>query len=139
MLTRTRVENDQLGCFVIQKAAIPKNGVEFCQKFIGVIRCSLATSYNDVRRCLNFSVRGRQTDKRTNKATYRGGAHLKMIVRIQKFICSIIQKPPKPRPRSISLCLIFHHHQFCSYIVGTHHAWGILDNRKVLEREYFII
>ena len=36
--------------FVVQKAAAPKNGVEFCQKSIGVIRCSQATSCDDVRR-----------------------------------------------------------------------------------------
>ena len=36
--------------FVIQKAATPKNGVEFCQKSIGVIRYCLDTLYDDVRR-----------------------------------------------------------------------------------------
>ena len=34
--------------FVVQKAAAPKNGVEFCQRSIGVIRCSFIVS--DVRR-----------------------------------------------------------------------------------------
>ena len=32
--------------FVVQKAAAPKNGVEFCQRSIGAIRHSLATSYD---------------------------------------------------------------------------------------------
>ena len=36
--------------FVVQKAAAPKNGVEFCQGFIGAIRSSLATSYDVWRR-----------------------------------------------------------------------------------------
>ena len=35
--------------FVVQKAATPKNGLEFCQRPIGAIRCGLATSYNDVQ------------------------------------------------------------------------------------------
>ena len=52
---KTKVESDQLGrllkspIFVAQKAAAPKNGVEFRQKFIGFIRFSLATLYDDVR------------------------------------------------------------------------------------------
>ena len=52
------------------------NGVEFCQKFVGVIRCSLGAPYDDVRHHLKFS----STDKQMNKATYRGGAHLKMEI-----------------------------------------------------------
>ena len=36
--------------FVGQKAAAPKNGVEFCHKSIGTMRRSLATSYNVWRR-----------------------------------------------------------------------------------------
>ena len=54
---KTKVESDQLGhllistIFVVQRAAAPKNGVEFRQKSIGAIRCSVATSYDDVRRC----------------------------------------------------------------------------------------
>ena len=32
--------------FVVQRAAAPKNGVEFCQRPIGAIRHSLATSYD---------------------------------------------------------------------------------------------
>ena len=53
--TKNKVQNDQISqllkspIFVVQKAAAPKNGVEFRQKSIGLIRCSLATSYNDVR------------------------------------------------------------------------------------------
>ena len=39
----------KLPIFGVQKAATPKNGVEFRQKSIGAIRCGLATSYNDVR------------------------------------------------------------------------------------------
>ena len=31
-------------------AAAPKNGIEFCQKSIGAIRCSLATLYDSWRR-----------------------------------------------------------------------------------------
>ena len=36
--------------FTVQKAAAPKNGVEFCQEYIGAIICSLATSYDGVQR-----------------------------------------------------------------------------------------
>ena len=36
--------------FVVQKAAAPKNGVEFCQGSIDTIRCSLATLYGVWRR-----------------------------------------------------------------------------------------
>ena len=52
---KTKVESDQLGrllkspIFVAQKAAVPKNGVKFRQKFNGFIRFSLATLYNNVR------------------------------------------------------------------------------------------
>ena len=31
--------------FIVQKAAAPKSGVEFCQGSFGAIRSSLATSY----------------------------------------------------------------------------------------------
>ena len=50
--------------FVIQEASTTKNGVEFCQKYISVIRCNLATSYNDVRRRATLSkvFCHRQTD-----------------------------------------------------------------------------
>ena len=50
----TKVENDQLGLllicpiFFVQKADAQKNGVEFRQKSIGVIRCSLATLDDDM-------------------------------------------------------------------------------------------
>ena len=39
----------ELPIFVIQKAATPKNGVEFCQKLIDAVTCILATStsYNE--------------------------------------------------------------------------------------------
>ena len=40
--------------FVVQKAAAPKNGVEFRHKSIGAIRSSLATLYDDVRRRAMF-------------------------------------------------------------------------------------
>ena len=59
---RTKVKDDRLGrllkspIFVIQKAAAPKNGAEFNQKSIGVIRYCLATSYDDVRRRLKNPV-----------------------------------------------------------------------------------
>ena len=39
-------EASKLPFFVIQKAAAPKNGVEFCQGSNGTIRSSLATSCN---------------------------------------------------------------------------------------------
>ena len=67
--------------FVVQKAAAPKNGVEFCQKSIGVIRCSLATSCNDVRCCVTLPKLfcHDHTNRQTNKATYKGGAHISII------------------------------------------------------------
>ena len=40
----------KLSIFVVQRAAAPKNGVEFCQRPIGAIRRSLATSYDVWRR-----------------------------------------------------------------------------------------
>ena len=46
---KTKVETDRLGCllkspiFVVQKAAAPKNGVEFRHKSICAIRSSLTT------------------------------------------------------------------------------------------------
>ena len=36
--------------FVVQKAAAPKSGIEFCQGSNGTIRSSLATSYDVWRR-----------------------------------------------------------------------------------------
>ena len=54
---KTKVESDRLVCFLklpfffIQKAASPKNGVEFRKKSIGAIRSSLAKLHNTVR-CL---------------------------------------------------------------------------------------
>ena len=36
--------------FIVQKAAAPQNGVEFHQKSIGIIRCSVAMLYDDERR-----------------------------------------------------------------------------------------
>ena len=79
-LTRTKVENDQLGCllkspiFVLQKASTPKNGVELSPKSIGVIRCSLATLYDDVQRCATSKTSPKvfchkQTDIQTEKQT----------------------------------------------------------------------
>ena len=38
----------KLSFFVVQKAAAPKNGVEFCQGSNGTIRSSPATSYDVV-------------------------------------------------------------------------------------------
>ena len=49
---KTKVEIDWLLkslIFVVQRAAAPKNGLEFPQRFIGAIRCCVATSYDDVR------------------------------------------------------------------------------------------
>ena len=86
------VENNWLGrllklsTFVVQKAATPKNGVEFCQKSIGVLRCSLAALYNDMQHQLKFS----RKDKQTNEATYRGGAHLEMQYFDLEFNCSLV-------------------------------------------------
>ena len=66
---KTKVESDQLGrllkstIFVVQRAAAPKNGVEFRQKSIGAIRCSVATSYDDVR-CCAMSVPFHQSEVR---------------------------------------------------------------------------
>ena len=46
------VESDlKLPIFVVQRAAIPQNWVEFHQKSIGAIRCSGATLYVDVWCC----------------------------------------------------------------------------------------
>ena len=39
---------------VVQKAAEPKYGVEFCQESFSAILCSLATSYNNMRCHLFF-------------------------------------------------------------------------------------
>ena len=50
--------------FVIQKADAPKNGIEFCQKSIGALRCSLATSCDEWRRratSMKLTGIGRQT------------------------------------------------------------------------------
>ena len=58
--TRTKVKDDLLGrllkspIFIVQKAAASKNGLEFRQKPIGVIRYCLATSYDDVKRRLKI-------------------------------------------------------------------------------------
>ena len=41
---KTKVESVQL---VVQKAAAPKNGVEFRQRSIGALRCSLAITARD--------------------------------------------------------------------------------------------
>ena len=51
---KTKVKSDWLDCllkspiFVVQKAAAPKNGVEFRHKSIGANRYCLATLYNDM-------------------------------------------------------------------------------------------
>ena len=44
----------KLSIFIVQKAAAPKNGVEFCQGSNGTIRSSLATSYKVWRRRATF-------------------------------------------------------------------------------------
>ena len=46
----------KLPIFGVQKAATPKNGVEFRQKSIGAIRCSLATLYDHVRCHVTFLI-----------------------------------------------------------------------------------
>ena len=54
-ISKTKVKRDWLSCllklpiFVVQKAAAPKNGVEFRQQSICAIICSLAMSYDDVQ------------------------------------------------------------------------------------------
>ena len=55
--------------FVIQKAFTPKNGVEFRQRSIGVIRCSLPTSYDNMRsRATSPKVFcHKQTDRQTKQ------------------------------------------------------------------------
>ena len=40
----------KLSIFIVQKAAAPKSGVEFCQGSIGTIRSSIATSCDISRR-----------------------------------------------------------------------------------------
>ena len=40
----------KLSILIVQRLALHQNGVEFRQKSIGAIRCSVATSYDDVRR-----------------------------------------------------------------------------------------
>ena len=72
--------------FVIQKATASKTGVQFCQRSIGAIRSSLATSYDAVRRSATspkffLSL----THKLTNEATYRGGAHLKIYKNSEEY------------------------------------------------------
>ena len=53
---KNNVESVQLVCllkssiFVVQKSAAPKNWVEFRQRSIGALRCSLATTTGDVAR-----------------------------------------------------------------------------------------
>ena len=55
--------------FVIQKAAAPKNGVEFCQNPICAVRCSLAMSCDDwQRRATSMRLTG--TGGRTDRTTY---------------------------------------------------------------------
>ena len=54
--------------FVAQKAAAPKNGIEFHQKSIGAVKSSLATSYDDWRR--RSTNMNRQADRRTGKPVY---------------------------------------------------------------------
>ena len=53
-LARLRSKVGLVAIFVVQKTAAPKNGVEFCQKSIGAIRCSAATSCRDVSHHATF-------------------------------------------------------------------------------------
>ena len=52
-INKTKVESVQLGHLlkssnsVVQKATAAKNGLEFRQKFIDAVKCSLATLYNE--------------------------------------------------------------------------------------------
>ena len=58
--------------FIVQRAAAPKNGIEFRQKSIGAVRCSLATSYDDWRRratSILFSNETYTTDHRPRTHT----------------------------------------------------------------------
>ena len=69
----------KLPIFVTQRAAAPKNGVEFRQKFIRAFRCSLATSYDDLRRHAT-SMKLTGTDRRTGRQTYvLGGCASKIL------------------------------------------------------------
>ena len=56
--------------FVVQKAAAPKNGVEFRQRPIGDIRRSLATSHVVWRRRPKIKTH-ELTDRLTNKVRHR--------------------------------------------------------------------
>ena len=65
----------KLPIFVRQRAAVPKNGVEFHQKFIEAFRCSVATSYDDWRH-RKLEQTDRQADRRTDGQTILGiGRH----------------------------------------------------------------
>ena len=55
----------KLSIFVVQRAAAPKNGVEFCQGSNGTIRSSLATSY-DVAKVLCHRLTDKVTKKRSH-------------------------------------------------------------------------
>ena len=72
MYDNTKVESVQLGqllkssIFVVQKAAAPKNWVEFRQKSTKVVRCSLPISYHNWRRrvmSLKLTGTDRQADR----------------------------------------------------------------------------
>ena len=62
--------------FVVQKAAAPKNGVEFCQRPIGDIRRSLATSYDVWRRRRFFFWQTKQTKRNEYTKPHIGAASL---------------------------------------------------------------
>ena len=53
--------------FVVQKAATPKNGVEFRQKFFVSVRYSLAMKYNNDCQRHDTSMKLTETDKQTGK------------------------------------------------------------------------
>jgi len=56
--------------FVVQKAAVPKNGVEFRQGSNGTIRNSLTTSYDVSRRRVCVGTFLKVVSKPTNRPTY---------------------------------------------------------------------
>ena len=66
----------KLPVLVTQRAAAPKNWVEFCQKSIGAFRCSLAMSTMTMKLTGTDRQAGRQTDRWTDGQTNLGiGRH----------------------------------------------------------------
>ena len=69
--------------FVTHRAAAPKIGVEFHQKFIGALICSLGTSYDNWRCCvmtMKLTGTDRQTEGQTNLDIGRQKLLIKKII-----------------------------------------------------------